>query len=428
MTRAEHEAKGLAEEAIVEGAADALPEAAPEIDPIEEESDGTSSRPAGIGSELLAEWRDLGAAFLAFAAAALLSHVSLVAALVAAVPGAWLWIRFARRTEETPAVADAPHLRAEVDRQLPVLAVLAAQLEEVSGEIEGQVRGICGSFQGMAVQARRVVGEVSDALGQGSDGTGDVHSSQLAESARTMVETLLARIVEGSRSSMRLVYKMEDVELGMSEALKTIADVERVARQTRLLALNASIEAARAGVQGKAFAAVATEVSKLSEQSTQTSQRVSNALRQLAADLASSYATLESIAAADMSAALGSHRTVDRAMAGLRESNEDLRRSAGAAAAGSEALAGEISGAVMALQFQDAISQRLAHVVHALREAETRLRDGAGAEPDTGRTEASDGLAAIAGQYTMDSERRVLARLAKTEAPAAEDGPSVELF
>ena len=67
-----------------------------------------------------------------------------------------------------------------------------------------------------------------------------------------------------------------------SSDLKTITDViESITRQTKLLALNASIEAARAGNSGKGFAVVATEVTRLSEQTAKSNGQINEILSEV---------------------------------------------------------------------------------------------------------------------------------------------------
>jgi methyl-accepting chemotaxis protein len=362
-------------------------------------------------------------------ATALLARFSLELALAAALPAAW-WLGRPRQTADDSAERDKGEaLRDEVGRQLPVFPILAAQLGEVSTQIETAVANICGSFQGMATQARSLAAEVTTALEHNAGESGEVQSAQLVATARVTLQALLDRIVRGSESSTHLMQKMTEVERGMGEALQIIADVEKIARQTKLLALNASIEAARAGEHGRAFALVASEVSKLSENSAQTSQRVSTVVSQVAADLASTYEALKELASTDLSATLSSRGEVETAMEALQGSNESLRLSAEATARKSEVLAGEISRAVMSLQFQDATSQRLEHVVHALEEAERALRGCLGHGASDAAGSASNQLEQLAGAYTMESERKVLARLTGASEPGDDAaGSSVELF
>lgn len=363
-------------------------------------------------------------------AVAALAAYSIVGAFVVALPAAW-WI--GRKRGEAAdggetAGPPADELRAMVDRQLPVLPLLAAQLEDVASEVESSVTGVCGNFQEMVTQARAVVNEVSSALTTTTD-TGDNHSA-LITTARGTLQNLLDRIVESSKASMQLIYRMEDVERGMGEVLHIISDVERIARQTKLLALNASIEAARAGEHGRAFASVATEVTKLAEHSARTSQRVSGVVRTLATDLSSTHDTLKGLASTDMTAALSSQTEVDAAICSLQSSNEKLRDSARSAAEGGERLADQIGRAIMALQFQDATSQRIDHVVRALGGAEQALRSCIDGQGETGGS-GHELIGQLAEAYTMDTERRVLARLTEGEASgdqAPDEGSTVELF
>ncbi|MCM1127758.1 MAG: methyl-accepting chemotaxis protein [Lachnospiraceae bacterium] len=104
-------------------------------------------------------------------------------------------------------------------------------------------------------------------------------NAENAEKARKLVAGMNDQVVESNEQMMQSTEAMDRIREASNKIAEIISSIEEIASQTNLLALNASIEAARAGEAGKGFAVVATQVSILSEQSSDAAKKTKDLIQ-----------------------------------------------------------------------------------------------------------------------------------------------------
>jgi len=151
----------------------------------------------------------------------------------------------------------------------------ATQLAQSAETQKDQTMQVATAMQEMS----STVVSVSDSCNKAAEA-----ASQAAETARvggSIVDETLAKMRTIAESVGATAKKMEELGKSSDQIGRIIGVIDDIADQTNLLALNAAIEAARAGEQGRGFAVVADEVRKLAERTTTATKEIAQMIKNI---------------------------------------------------------------------------------------------------------------------------------------------------
>jgi methyl-accepting chemotaxis protein len=279
--------------------------------------------------------------------------------------------------------------RAEVDRVVGLCAnsapVWVRQIETVRNQADAQIGELAQVFG-------QITGKLDTVMGPArlGDGTGGFAEEEILEAlARNGRD--LGRLVDALAQLQAGKQRIVD-EIGL-EAMRlkdNASDIRQIALHIRMVSLNATIEAARAGAAGKPFGVIVADMRQLAVRTAEASELFSRHTDRLHGMVASALKDEEQ-AGGGINSIAGAEALVHQVVAGSETMMRRLTRAIAAMEEERKDVREDISRVLVALQFQDRVSQILSHVSRNLEEMRARIE---------------------AGQWSAMDERRWLERLA----------------
>jgi methyl-accepting chemotaxis protein len=285
-------------------------------------------------------------------------------------------------------------MTAEINASSEEMAASAGQIAHTASDLSQQSNLMAETIQALAGSSEQLVGVAADLDAGAREGVErNAHLRTLALDNRSRLDESSAALSSLSTDVEASAAAIDQLAQASEEVRTFVTLVQKLARQSKLLALNAAMEAARAGDHGHGFAVVAEEVRRLAAMSSEAAERtervVTGVLSAVTQSRVSSERTVDTVRTvlnateegsrsfvqieAAVAEADGWTASIRNAAVSTTNLSRDLRSKLDSLASGTEAFAAAMQEVAASSEQQSASTEEIAAAAATLAGAAERL-------------------------------------------------------
>jgi len=261
------------------------------------------------------------------------------------------------------------------NENLPAILDTMNQLQGVIGDATAKLNHSFSDLNTNAERQNRLIRELIQTLNEAPDDENIMTLERFTNKTGRTLRDYVDILVIVSKNSVAAAHKMLDMNAHMEKTFELLRTVESLANQTSLLALNASIEASRAGEAGRSFAVVANEVRNLAGKSRDLNDEIHDHITDSQRTLEETNQLITYIASMDMSMAMRAKDDLDQMSAQLEQNQRLLSDSLQQSSLIAADIHRDVCQAVTALQYEDMVTQLIDFVKNCLEPVLEALQD-----------------------------------------------------
>ncbi|MCL6418142.1 methyl-accepting chemotaxis protein [Aestuariirhabdus haliotis] len=249
------------------------------------------------------------------------------------------------------------------------IAIAAAEVSHQSDSITSKVHAEVSDVEGIAEAASRIQ-ENANQVNQSADEAAQLGQETLhaSEAGKQAIDSATQQMRETSEKAQETSSFVASLETKSNQIQQITSVISGIAEQTNLLALNAAIEAARAGEQGRGFAVVADEVRNLAQKTTAATDEIGVMISGISGDIQKAVETMSTLGEA-ISQSENKNQAVADQLGNIHDLVGNMQQQAANISDGAAANKGEVDGIGVAIE---SVRSHLHHTEQSVEQVSDR--------------------------------------------------------